>query len=144
MVWMRSLHKNIQLMLKFLNAVFLVLHFTHYTLMTLLMMLSVILLSLLIVLFSILSVIRHLICGNNKNCLLNLNLIHKTLWTGTGTGLLISVMEKLSWFHPTGVITVVLLIWKWVSLFLKKNHILRCWRRLSFLNGLGLLHYFYC
>ena len=49
--------------------------------MTFLMMLSVILLSMLILL-SIRSVIRHLICGNNLNWLLNLNLIYKTLWTG--------------------------------------------------------------
>ena len=43
--WFRmgSLHKNIQLMLKFLKALFWVLHFSCYTLMTFLMMLSVIL-----------------------------------------------------------------------------------------------------
>ena len=50
--------------------------------MTFLMILSVILLSMLMILLSILSVIRHLICGNNLNWLLNLNLISKTLWTG--------------------------------------------------------------
>ena len=43
------------------------------------MMLSVILLSKLMILLSILSVIGHLICGNNLNWLLNLNLIYKTL-----------------------------------------------------------------
>ena len=42
---MGNLHKNIQLMLEFLKAPFLVLHFSYYTLMTFLMMLSVILLS---------------------------------------------------------------------------------------------------
>ena len=63
--WMRNLHKNIQLMLGFLKAPFLVLHFSYYTLMTFLMMLSVILLSVLMILLSILSVIRHLICGHN-------------------------------------------------------------------------------
>ena len=42
---MGSLHKNIQLMLEFLKAPFLVLHFSYYTLMTFLMMLSVMLLS---------------------------------------------------------------------------------------------------
>ena len=42
--------------------------------MTFLTMLSVILLSILMLL-SILSVIRHLICGNNLNWLLNLNLV---------------------------------------------------------------------
>ena len=77
--WMESLHKNIQLMLEFLKAPFLVLHFSYYTLMTFLMMLSVILLSMLMILLSILGVIRHLICGNNLNWLLNLNLIYETL-----------------------------------------------------------------
>ena len=61
---------------EFLKAPFVVLHFSCYTLMTFLMMLSVILLSMLMILFSILSVIRHLICGNNSNWLLNLNLIY--------------------------------------------------------------------
>ena len=42
-------------------------------------MLSVILLSMLLILLSILSVIRYLICGNNFNWLLNLNLIYETL-----------------------------------------------------------------
>ena len=59
--WMGSLQKNIQLMLEFLNAPFLVLHFSYYTLMTFLMMLSVILLSIL----SILSVISRAISRKN-------------------------------------------------------------------------------
>ena len=80
--WMGSLHKNIQLMLEFLKAPFLALHFSYYTLLTFLMMLSVILPSMLMILLSILSVIRHLICGNNSNWFLNLNLIYETLWTG--------------------------------------------------------------
>ena len=62
-----SLHKNIQLMLEFLKAPFLVLHFSYYRLMTFLMTLSVILQSMLMILFSIRSVIRHLICGKNLN-----------------------------------------------------------------------------
>ena len=62
--WMGNLHKNIQLMLEFLEGPFLVLHFCYSTLMTFLMMLSVILLSMLILL-STLNVIRHLICVNN-------------------------------------------------------------------------------
>ena len=45
-----------------------------------------------------LSVIRHLI----------LNLACKTLWTRTGSDLLISMLEKLSWFCLTGLITLVL------------------------------------
>ena len=76
----------------------------------LLMMLSVILLSLLMIILSILSVISHLICDNNLNWLLNLNLIYETLWTGAGSGLLISVLGKLNWFRLTGLITLVLLM----------------------------------
>ena len=47
--------------------------------MIFLAMLSVILRSMLMIPFSILSVIRHLVCGNILNWLLNLNLIYKTL-----------------------------------------------------------------
>ena len=43
------------------------------------MMLSMVSLSMLIIVLSILSLIKHLICGNNLNWLLNLNLINKTL-----------------------------------------------------------------
>ena len=108
--WMETLHRNIQLMLEFLKAPFLVLHFSYYTLMTFLMMLSVILLSMLMILLSILSVISHLICDNNLNWLLNLNLMYEKLWTGVGSGLLISMLGKLSWLRLTGLITMFLLI----------------------------------
>ena len=108
--WMGSLHKNIQLMLEFLKAPFLVLHFSHYTSMTFLMMLSVILPSMLMILLSILSVIGHLICSNNLNWLVNLNLIYETRLTWVRSGLLISMLGKLSWFHLTGLITMVLLM----------------------------------
>ena len=90
-------------------------------------MLSVLLLSILLILMSILSVIRHLICGNNLNWFLNLNLIYETLCTGVSSGLLISILGKLSWFHLTGLITMALLMQKWMGLFLSKNHLLRCW-----------------
>ena len=78
--WMERLHKNIQLMRGFLKAPFVVLHFSYYTLMTFLMMLSVILPPMLMILLSNLSVIGHLICSNNLNWLLNLNLIYETQW----------------------------------------------------------------
>ena len=74
-----SSHKNIQLILEFFKAPFLVLHFSYYTLTTFLIMLSVLLLSTLTILISILSEITHLLCGNNQNWLLNLNLVCKTL-----------------------------------------------------------------
>ena len=98
--WMANVHKNIQLMLE-LKAPFLVLHFSYYTSVTFLMMLSVIFLSMLMILLTILSAIRHLICGNNMNWLLNLNLIYETPWTGARSGLLISMLEKLDWFRLT-------------------------------------------
>ena len=74
------------------------------------MMLSVILLSMSVILLSILSVIRHLICGNNMNWLLHLNLTYETLWTRARSGLLISMLGKIIWFCLTGVITLVLLM----------------------------------
>ena len=108
--WMGSLHKNIQLMLEFLKAPYWVVYFSYYTLMTFLMMLSVILLSMVTIPLSILSAIRHLICGNNLNWLLNLNLIYETLWTGANSGLLISMLGKLNWFRLTSLVTLVLLM----------------------------------
>ena len=68
------------------------------------MMLSVILLSKLMMLLSIRSVIRHLICWNNLNWLLHLNMIYETLWTGVRTDLLISVLGSLNWFRLTSLI----------------------------------------
>ena len=87
-------------MLEPLKGPFLVLHFSFCILMTFLMMLSVILPSMLMILLSILSVIRHLICGNNLNWFLNLNLIYKTLWTGNNGSIDVkmdgSVLEQKS------------------------------------------------
>ena len=37
---------------------------------------------------------------------LNFNLIYETLWTGVRSGLLISMLGKLSWFCLTGLITM--------------------------------------
>ena len=53
--WVRSLHKNIQLMLEFLEVPFLVIYFLDYMLMTFLMMVSVILLSMQVFIEAILS-----------------------------------------------------------------------------------------
>ena len=44
------------------------------------------------------------------------------------------MLKKLNWFPLIGLITLVLLMWKWMSLSLKKNHISRCWGWLSVLN----------
>ena len=84
------------------------------------MMISVILLSRLMILLSALSVIRHLICGINYSWLLNLNAIYKTIWTRARSGLVISLLEKFNWFRVIGLIKLVLLMWKWIGLFLRK------------------------
>ena len=49
---------------------------------------------------------------------MNLSLFFETLQTGAGSGLLISILEKLNWFCLTSLITLVLLKWKWIGLFL--------------------------
>ena len=41
---------------------------------------------------------------------LNLNLIYETLWSGVRSGLLISMLVKLSWFRLTGLIKMILLM----------------------------------
>ena len=69
--------------------------------------------------------------------LLNLNLIYETLWSLSVIRLLISVLEKLNWLRLTNLTTLVLLMWKWMGLFLRKNHLLRCWGWLSVLNWIG-------
>ena len=48
-----------------------------------------------------------------------------TLWTGAGSGLLISRLEKINLFCLTVLITLVLLMGKWMGLFLEKNNLLR-------------------
>ena len=62
----------------------------------------------LMILLFILSVIWDLICGINLNWPLNLNRIYEALWTGERNDLLVSVLVKPSWFHLTGLITLVL------------------------------------
>ena len=131
---MASLHKYHQLMSEFLKSPFLVIHFSYYILITFLTLLSVTLLSMLITLLFILSVIKYLISGNNLNWLLNLNLIYKRLRNKVRSGLLISLLGKLTWFCLIGLIEMVLLMRKWMGLLLMKNDLLGCWGWPSFLN----------
>ena len=42
-------------------------------------------------------------------------------------------------FHLASLITLVILMSKWLGLFLRKNHLLRCWSWLSLLNWIGAL-----
>ena len=90
--------------------------------MTFLMVLSVILVYMLMMLLSTQSAIRHMISDNNLNWLLTWILSTRHCKTGAGSGSLISILEKLNWIYLTGLITLVLLMWKWMGLFLRKNH----------------------
>ena len=81
--------------------------------------------------------IDNLRCRYVRNWLLNLNLIWKTLWTGAGNGMLISMLKKFNWFCLIGLMALVLLMWKWMGLLLRKNDLLRCWGWFSLLNWIG-------
>ena len=59
--------------------------------------------------------------------------------TGAGSGLLISMLEKLNWFCLTSLIILVLLILKLMGLLLRKNHLLRWLSWLSLPNWVGPL-----
>ena len=113
----------------------LALRFYYYALMTFLMLLSVILLSMLIILLSI----RFVAATRMGFQTLIWSTIHRT---GTESGLLISMPEELTWFRLTGPTTLVLLMWKWMGLFLSKNHLLKCWGWLFFLNRIEALTLF--
>ena len=47
--------------------------------------------------------------------------------------------EKINKFRLIGQITLILLMWKWIGLFLRKNNLLRCWGWLSLLNWIEAL-----
>ena len=135
---MGSPWKSIQLMLEFLKAP-LVLHFAYYTSMNFQMILSVILLFMLMIISFTLSVIRHLVYGNCYSWLLNLNLTCNTFETGAGKDLLISMLKKLNLFRSNGLITLTLLMWKCMNLFLKKYRNWRCRDSLFLLNWVEAL-----
>ena len=94
--WTGSLHKNIQLILVFLKVPFFCP--TPFLLYICALPDDVIcnVTFMLLMLLSTLSVIKPLICGINKNWLLNWNLIFEILLAEAGNGLLISMLEKLN------------------------------------------------
>ena len=104
--WMGNLHNNIQLMLEFLKAPFLVLNFFYYTLMTFPTMLSVLLLSRLMILSSVLSVFMHLIYSFWTRIGFSF-WIWPTRHADWGKKWLVDFnAAKLNWFHLIGLITV--------------------------------------
>ena len=107
---MGSLHKNIPLMMEFLKAPFLVLHFFYYTLMTFLMLLFVILLSMLMIPLSSLGAIRRLICGKKLVLASELKADLQDTGDRDRKWLVDFIVEKLDWFCLTSIITLVLLV----------------------------------
>ena len=102
---MGSLHKNIQLILEFLKAPFLVLHLSYYKLMTFLIILSAILLFMLIILLSK--------CDRTSDLWQKLELaseLESDLRDTVDWGVSIAMLEKLNWFHLIGLITLVLVM----------------------------------
>ena len=102
---MGSLHKNIQLILEFLKAPFLVLHLSYYKLMTFLIILSAILLFMLIILLSK--------CNRTSDLWQKLELaseLESDLRDTVDWGVSIAMLEKLNWFHLIGLITLVLVM----------------------------------
>ena len=65
------------------------------------------------------------------------------IWSTRQCGLrqkwLVDFNAEISWFCLTVLITLVWLMWKWMGLFMRKNHLLRCWGWLSLLNWIGAL-----
>ena len=94
--------KNIQLMLEFLKALFFVLHLFFYILTTSWMMFVILLIMLMILLCTV---------------IVSIYLIwtwiwpRRLLWTGADSGLLISLLEKLSLFCLTGLLTLKWCYW---------------------------------
>ena len=63
--------------------------------------------------------------------------MRETLWTRLASGLLISFRRNS--FYLIDRITLVLLVWKCMGLFLMKNYISRAWDCLFLLNWIGAL-----
>ena len=104
-------------------------------LMTFLMMLSVMVLSMLMILFSTLSVRRHLICGKLELALELASVLRDTLEWDIKL-IVVSIVKKTELASFSGLVTLVLLIWKRINLFLNINHHLRWWWSLLNLSGL--------
>ena len=67
------------------------------------------------------------------------SLTYEKLWNGAESGLVISMLEKLTLFHFTGLIALVLLMWNWIGQILLKNNLLICLNCPYLLNWIGLL-----
>ena len=133
---MRSIHKNIQVMLEFLKAPFLVLHYSCYTLIIFLMILFVLLVSmLLILLYSKCNQAFNLWQQLQLASELDSDLQDTVNW---GRKWLVDFnagkTELVSFGRSNYAVAIDV---KMVCLFLRKNHFLRCWGCLSVLDWIG-------
>ena len=106
---LKSLCKNILLMVVLVKAQLLIQSFSYLILMTFLMILSVILLSILMILFSFL-------CGSGYWLVTTFRV---ALWTWIWLTSHCGLREELAWWFCC--INMFHLMWKWICLFLTKN-----------------------
>ena len=117
-------------MLEYLKAPFLILHFSYYTWMTFLMMLYC-------YLDAADDTTLYSKCDQTFDLWQQLELVSELESDTADWGkkwLVDSVNGKINWFYLTSLITLVLLTWKRMCLFMRKNHLLRCWGWPSLLN----------
>ena len=108
--WMGNLRKNIQLMLEF-KAPFLVLCFSYYILLTSNDIFNIAIYA------DDTNLTRH---QQQPQLAYELESDLQDTVNWTGRDMFISMLEKLSLFRLAGQITLMLLMWKWVGLFLRK------------------------
>ena len=128
------------IIMEFLKALFLVLHFFYYILMTFLMILSVILLYW--------NAALCFNCDQASDLWQQQELtseLESDIWdTGLGqeVGCWFYRCKKINWFCLISIITLVLYMWKWMGLSSRKNHFLKNVRvDFLFWPELELLHY---
>ena len=125
-------------MLEFLKAPFLVLHFSFYTLMTFLMMLSKTLLSMLMMLlYSKCDQASDLWQQFEFASELESDLRDTVDWGRKRLVDFNAGKTRLVLFDRS--CNTVILMWKWMGLFLRKNDFLRYWAWFSLLNWIGVL-----
>ena len=125
-------------MLEFLNALFFVQHFSFYTVITFLIILSVTLLSMLMILLC------YLKCDQTSDLWQQLELASEqesdllgiAEWVRKWLVHISAGNVFWNWFYLSSLIILVLLMWKWMVLFLRKNHLLRWFKEINFSSKL--------
>ena len=93
----------------------------------------------LMILLSLLNVIRHLELARIGFWTWMWSMKHFGLWQEAACRFQCWNSSTFFFFFFADLVTLVLLIWKWMGLFLRKNHLLRCWDCLCLLKKIGAL-----